>query len=113
MTNKKKKSIKKVTVLLIIILSFFLVILIGGILLSLPIFHQKDQGMNFVDAFFTSTSAVCVTGLCPVTDVGACLNLGGRIILALLIEFGGLGSVTIITFIAIVLGFKINYSQTT
>lgn len=111
MTNKKKKSIKKVTVLLIIILSFFLVILIGGILLSLPIFHQKDQGMNFVDAFFTSTSAVCVTGLCPVTDVGACLNLGGRIILALLIEFGGLGSVTIITFIAIVLGFKINYSQ--
>lgn len=108
--RKRKKPLKKVSVLLLIIFSFFMVILIGAGLLALPIFH-KGEGMNFVDALFTSVSAVCVTGLCPVPDVGACLNLGGRIILALLIEFGGLGSVTIITFIAIVLGFKISYKQ--
>ena len=67
--RKRKKPLKKVSVLLLIIFSFFMVILIGAGLLALPIFH-KGEGMNFVDALFTSVSAVCVTGLCPVPDVG-------------------------------------------
>ncbi|MFA6431107.1 MAG: Trk family potassium uptake protein, partial [Candidatus Margulisiibacteriota bacterium] len=47
----------------VIVLSFFLIILIGAILLSLPIASASGIGTNFLDAYFTSNSATCVTGL--------------------------------------------------
>lgn len=110
MEHRKKKISNRMTSLGIILLSFLGIILIGAVLLSCP-FAQKGDGLRFVDAFFISTSAVCVTGLSPVIDISECLNLFGRIVLALLIEIGGLGFVTFVMFIAIILGFKISFGQ--
>lgn len=108
MKQTKKKANKLIT-LGIILLSFIIIILLGAILLYLPISKKTD--LSFLETLFISTSAVCVTGLSPVSDIGLSLTLFGRIILALLIEIGGLGIVTIIMFIAVLLGFKISVNQ--
>lgn len=102
----KKK--RKLSPFLTIILSFLIVICIGTILLLMP-FATKDgrPGLNFIEAFFTTTSAVCVTGLTVIPDIGSTLSLYGQIVLACLIEIGGLGFITITLFVFIVLGMKI------
>ena len=73
----------------ILSLGFLLIILIGGILLSLPISSSTGEYTSFIDAVFTSTSAVCVTGLVTV-DTGTHWNLFGQTVIMLLIEIGGL-----------------------
>lgn len=106
----KRKGSSRVFALMMILMSFASIILVGTLLLSLPISHRGD-GLSIVDAFFVATSAVCVTGLSPVSNISSCLNIFGRIILAILIEIGGLGFVSIVMFIAIIFGFKISYGQ--
>ena len=77
-------------------LSFAFLILLGTLLLSLPISHVNGQWANPLDAFFTATSASCVTGL-AVWDTGKELSLFGQIVLILLIQLGGIGLMTIST----------------
>ncbi len=74
----------------LIILGFFMVILLGTALLMLPISIRDGVSVSFVDALFTSTSAVCVTGL-VVVDAYDTLTVFGRTVLASLIHIGGLG----------------------
>lgn len=74
----------------IMIVGFAAAILIGGALLSLPICNADGNWLNFVDALFTSCTAVCVTGLVTIVPA-AQFTLFGKIILLLLIQFGGLG----------------------
>ena len=90
----------------ILALGFGLVILIGAIILSLPISSASGKSTNFLDALFTSTSAVCVTGLITL-DTGTYWNQFGQIVIMLLIEVGGLGFMSFATFIAVLLGKKI------
>lgn len=78
--------------------------------LKLPISIQKGQKLAWVDAFFTSTSAVCVTGLSPI-NVGMVLSKFGQVVLALLIQIGGIGFVTFAVFVMIMLGMKIGISE--
>ena len=73
-----------------VVLGFFLVILIGSILLVLPFMHIEGAKVSYIDALFTATSAVSVTGLIAV-DTAEHFNVLGRIIIALLIQIGGLG----------------------
>lgn len=73
------------------IFSFLVIIIIGAGLLSLP--NATYEGLTFLDALFTSTSAVCVTGLI-VVDTGSYFTLFGQIILLVLIQIGGLGIMT-------------------
>ena len=73
-------------------LSFLAVIIIGAILLSLP-FANKHHAASFLDNLFISTSAVCVTGLSPLTVVDQ-YNLFGQIVLIILVQIGGLGFLT-------------------
>lgn len=75
-----------------VLLSFVALILGGALLLMLP-FSTTGEGITFVDSLFTSTSAVCVTGL-VVKDTAKDFTLFGKIIIALLIQFGGLGIMT-------------------
>jgi trk system potassium uptake protein TrkH len=75
---------------------FVLFILLGALFLMLPMAH--NQPINFIDAFFTSASAVCVTGL-TVFDIGQVFSPVGQFILLILIQVGGLG---IMTFYALV-----------
>jgi len=74
------------------IISFLLVILTGTALLLLPISTDR-KSLSFVDALFTSASAVCVTGL-TVVDIGRDLSLSGQIVTLLLFQIGGLGIIT-------------------
>lgn len=96
---------------LILILSFLITIIIGTIILLLPFSTKKDVNITLVDAFFTATSAVCVTGLSPFVDLGATFTIFGKIVIALLIEIGGLGFITIVIFIFSVFGMKIGMND--
>lgn len=75
----------------IFILSFLTIIFIGSLLLMLP--KATHNGISFIDALFTSTSAVCVTGLI-VVDTGTYFTLFGQSIILFLIQIGGLGILT-------------------
>ncbi|MFR9564071.1 MAG: potassium transporter TrkG [Rikenellaceae bacterium] len=78
--------------------SFLVIILIGAGLLMLP--RATYEGISFVDALFTSTSATCVTGLTTV-DVTEVFTPIGFIIIMILIQIGGLGVMTITSFFAL------------
>lgn len=73
------------------VLSFLTLIILGSFLLLLP--KATVSGIGLIDALFTSTSAVCVTGL-VVVDTGSSFTEFGHIIIALLIQLGGLGIMT-------------------
>lgn len=80
---------------LVFILSFMVLILIGTALLSLP--RATTGGITFIDALFTSTSAVCVTGL-AVLDTSIAFTPFGQVIIMTLFQIGGLGMMTFTTF---------------
>ncbi|MBF0143091.1 MAG: hypothetical protein HQL59_06490 [Magnetococcales bacterium] len=83
----------------LVVVSFAGTILIGALLLFLPIAQAPEAApVSWVDALFTSTSAVCVTGL-AVFDVGTTLSLPGQVALLGLIQVGGLGFLTLSTFV--------------
>lgn len=75
----------------IFILSFLVIIFIGSLLLALP--NATYEGISNLDALFTATSAVCVTGL-TVVDTGTHFTLFGQTIILILIQLGGLGILT-------------------
>lgn len=107
--QSRLKSFFKMTPTKYILISFAAIILVGAFLLCLPISNTDGKWLPFVDSLFTSTSAVCVTGL-AVFDVAAEFTLFGQIIVLLLIQVGGLGFVTLTTFLFVLVGKKINYS---
>lgn len=90
----------------IIVLGFLAVILVGTGLLMLPVSCQTYHVTPFLDALFTSTSAVCVTGL-VVVDTGTYWSVFGKTVILILIQIGGLGFMTMTTSLAIILGKKI------
>ena len=87
--------------------SFAAVILAGGLLLWFP-FSATQDPLRFVDALFTSTSAVCVTGL-VVVDTGKDLSTLGQVITMLLIQIGGLGIITFSTVFFVLMGRGISF----
>lgn len=93
MTNENKR-IFKLTPARIIALGFCAVILLGTVLLMLPISQTGRMHIGFIDALFTSTSAVCVTGLSTI-DPGLDLTPFGQLVVLLLMQIGGLGITTI------------------
>lgn len=75
---------------------FLAAILIGSVLLALPISAVDGHATNYIDALFTATTTTCVTGLTTVTTVEH-WSLFGKIVIMILIQFGGLGIVTFTT----------------
>ncbi|MGE5633521.1 MAG: potassium transporter TrkG, partial [Caulobacteraceae bacterium] len=100
----------KITPTQMIVVGFATIILAGGLLLNLPIASRDGQSVGFVNAIFTATSAVCVTGL-VVVDTGTYWTVFGQVIIALLIQIGGLGFMTMSTLIALILGRKITLRE--
>lgn len=89
--------------------SFLLIIVVGALLLMLP--KSTTAGISLEDAFFCSTSAVCITGLTPV-DLSTTFTPMGLVIIAVLIELGGLGVLTFTSFFALFFsGHSSIYSQ--
>ncbi len=93
-----------------IVLGFLTVILLGALLLMLPISQANGKITSFLDALFTSTSAVCVTGL-VVKDTGTYFSTLGQFIILLLIHIGGLGYVTMMTLIYLARGEQVGLRQ--
>lgn len=85
-------------------------ILVGGILLWLPMSSAPGRSISLLDAIFTATSAVCVTGLI-VVDTPNQFSQVGLIILMLLIQLGGLGYMTISTVLAAALGRSVSLQE--
>lgn len=94
----------------ILVLGFAAVILIGAILLNLPIATKSGESIGFINAIFTATSAVCVTGL-VVVDTGTYWTVFGQVIILLLIQIGGLGFMTMATFMALIFGRRISLRE--
>lgn len=92
----------------LVLLGFSALILIGALLLLLPFSVASGNSIRFIDALFTATSAVCVTGL-VVVDTGTFFSLWGQVIILVLIQFGGLGYMTVATLLALALRRRIEY----
>ena len=90
---------KRTNPALLIVVCFMTVIAFGALLLMLPRSTLEHIRLSMVDALFISTSAVCVTGLSPV-EIAHTFTMEGQIIIALLIQIGGLGIMTITSFFA-------------
>ena len=79
-----------------IVAGFALMILIGAVLLALPFASRSGESVGFLDALFTATSANCVTGLVVLNTMES-WTVFGKIVILILIQFGGLGYMTVIT----------------
>lgn len=109
MPNKKKL---KFTYPKIIAFGFFCLIAAGTLLLMLPIASKDGHSAGFLTAWFTSTSASCVTGL-VVTDTFTQWTLFGQIVILFQIQIGGLGFMTILTLFSFVLRRRISLTERT
>ena len=94
----------------VMIMGFAIIILIVAFILNLPISTKNGESIWFLDALFTSTSAVCVTGL-VVVDTATYWNFFGQLVIIFLIQIGGLGFMTITTMFAIIARKKINLRE--
>jgi trk system potassium uptake protein TrkH len=100
----------KLTPYQILVAGFAGLILVGALLLATPLASATGVPLEFIDAFFTSTSAVCVTGLI-VVDTGTRFSLFGQLVIILLIQAGGLGIMTMATLMALLMGKRINLRE--
>ena len=98
---------RKLTSFQIIILGFSGVILFGTFLLMLPFSSRSGLATPFSDALFTSTSAVCVTGLI-IHDTATYWSAFGQFVILLLVQIGGMGVITIAASFAMISGRKIS-----
>lgn len=94
----------------VIVSSFAFFIVLGAIFLSNPISFAEGKNVDFLDALFTSTSAVCVTGL-TAFDIGNTFSYFGQFVIMILIQVGGLGFMTVTSFLFLILGKKITLQQ--
>ncbi|HMM69229.1 MAG TPA: TrkH family potassium uptake protein [Gudongella oleilytica] len=94
----------------ILALGFMTTILLGALLLNLPRASVSGESIGFIDALFTSASAVCVTGLVVVNTADHWTVFGQAVIL-MLIQIGGLGIMTMATIFALVSGKKISLKE--
>lgn len=94
----------------IIIIGFALLILCGAALLMLPIATVSEESACFLDALFTATSAVCVTGL-VVHNTATYWTLFGQAVILVLIQIGGMGIVTVVVSISMAAGRRIGLMQ--
>lgn len=112
MDHIKKSFLKRIRPVQIIALGFVVVIFAGAIILMLPISTNEGVKVSFIDALFTSTSAVCVTGLIAI-DTADTFNVFGCTVVALLIQIGGLGVTSIGVGIIIIVGRRVGFKQRT
>jgi trk system potassium uptake protein TrkH len=93
-----------------IVIGFAAIIVVGSILLNLPISSRDGHSIGFINALFTATSAVCVTGL-VVVDTYTHWTLFGQAVILFLIQVGGLGFMTLATLFSLALGRRISFKE--
>ena len=88
------KKIIQLSTTLKIMLSFLCAILVGSFLLALPISSAIGEAVPYIDALFTATTSICVTGLVTVPTYST-WSVWGQIVILFLIQLGGLGVITV------------------
>ena len=94
----------------LIAISFLGAIGLGAVLLWLPVSLAEGTSISLLDALFTATSAMCVTGL-AVVDTGAAFSGFGQVVILVLIQVGGLGVLTFGTLLAVATGRRIGLGE--
>lgn len=94
----------------VLVTGFALLILAGTVLLSLPISSATGESVGVVNALFTATSAVCVTGL-VVLDTAGDFSLFGQVVILSLIQIGGLGITVLSVAVALILGRRVSLRE--
>ena len=107
MVRKKKFTLSTTQ---IILLSFLSAVLVGSALLALPISSKGGEAVPYIDALFTATTSTCVTGLVTLPTVST-WSVFGQIVILLLIQVGGLGIITIMSGLMILLNRKLGISD--
>lgn len=102
MIRKKRISLSTTQ---IILLSFLITILLGSLLLALPISTKSGKAVSYLDALFTATTSTCVTGLVTLPTVST-WSVFGQIVILILIQVGGLGIITIMSGVMLLLNRK-------
>lgn len=100
----------KLTAAQVLVIGFFLLIMLGTFLLNLPIASRTREWGNVVNSLFTATSATCVTGLIAY-DTYTHWSIFGQLVIISLIQIGGIGFMTIISMISVVMKKKINLHE--
>lgn len=115
-TKKSQKSRVKsrqqstFTPVRVLVGSFLGMIILGTILLMLPQSHAEGASIGFLDAFFTATSAVCVTGL-TVVDTATAWTRFGQIVILVLLQVGGIGIISFGALFVLLLGHKVTFQH--
>lgn len=94
----------------ILTIGFLCVVLLGALLLTLPFATIDRDSLGFVDALFTATSSVCVTGL-TVVNTGVTFSLFGQCVIIVLIQIGGLGFMTMASLVFLAIGKRISLRE--
>ncbi|MEC1755272.1 Ktr system potassium transporter KtrD [Bacillus mojavensis] len=110
MRLKLGKLIQALSPAQLIALYYFLAVTVALILLSLPAAHKQGADWTFIDALFTAVSSVSVTGL-TVVDTADTFSTTGIFILAFVLQFGGIGIMTLGTFIWLIMGKRIGLKE--
>ena len=106
------KAKKQVNPYLLVILSFVLIILIGSVLVMMPFSRTDGKFGNYLDSLFLATSATCVTGLNSfVNGIGDELTFVGQLFVLIMIQVGGLGFITLLTFILTLFSKKLQFKD--
>ncbi|WP_242142491.1 MULTISPECIES: TrkH family potassium uptake protein [unclassified Bacillus cereus group] len=105
-----KKFLQKLRPVQLIVFFYFIAVIVSVILLSMPFVIKPGVKWTFIDALFTSVSAVSVTGL-SVVSIPDTFNTAGIIVLALVLQLGGLGIMALGTFLWILTGKKIGLQR--
>ena len=107
--NKTKKTLNPY---LLVILSFLIIIVVGAILLMMPFCRTAHNFGSFIDCLFLATSATCVTGLNSFAQgIVDELTFWGQLIVALMIQVGGLGFITLLTFFITLFSGKLQFKD--
>lgn len=107
---RRHRRKKEFTTTRIIALGFLGTIIIGTLLLMLPVSAASGEMTNFIDSLFTATTSVCVTGLVTVPTY-AHWSVLGQVVIALLVQVGGLGVITFTMLFLMALGKRIGLKQ--
>ncbi|KDR95533.1 trk system potassium uptake protein TrkH [Peptoclostridium litorale DSM 5388] len=110
MIRSREKKERSLSPAQIIVVGFAVTILIGALLLNLPAASKDGQSVGFINALFTSTSAVCVTGL-VVVDTGTYWTDFGKIVILCLIQIGGVGFMSMATMFSMLIGKRISLRE--
>ena len=107
-----KAQKKTINPYLLVILSFIVIIIVGAILLMMPFSRTAHNFGSFIDCLFLATSATCVTGLNSfMQGIGDELTFWGQLIVMIMIQVGGLGFITLLTFFITLFSRKLQFKN--